>query len=88
MEILIAFLAILGISLLAGVLILIFSHFFAVEKNPSVLSMACKKALAENITNVRFFNCSAEYLARVYRRAYPDRTQGRLFLRMVLEPTY
>ncbi len=33
MEILIAFLAILGISLLAGVLILIFSHFFAVEKN-------------------------------------------------------
>ena len=33
MEILIAFLTILGISLLAGVIILIFSHFFAIKKD-------------------------------------------------------
>ncbi len=33
MEILIAFLVILGVSLTAGIMLLIFSHFFAVEKN-------------------------------------------------------
>ena len=51
-------------------------NFFAVEKNPSVLSMACKKALQENVTNVRFFNCSAEYLARYF----PAKSIGRIYL--------
>ena len=34
MDILIAFLVIFGVALLAGVLLLIFSHLFAVQKNP------------------------------------------------------
>jgi RnfABCDGE-type electron transport complex B subunit len=34
MEILIAFIAMLGIALLVGVLLLVFSHFFSVEENP------------------------------------------------------
>jgi len=35
MEILFAFLIMLGIAAAAGVLLLVFSHFFAVEKNPA-----------------------------------------------------
>ena len=34
MEILIAFLVMLGIALIAGLLLLVFSKLFAVEKNP------------------------------------------------------
>lgn len=51
-------------------------NFIAVEKNPSVLSMACKKIVDEGITNVRFFNCSAEYLARYI----PAKSIGRIYL--------
>lgn len=51
-------------------------NFFAVEKNPSVLSMACKKAIDEGLHNVRFFNCSAEYLARYFT----PKSIGRIYL--------
>ncbi len=51
-------------------------NYFAVEKNPSVLAMACRKALEENITNVRFLNCSAEYLERYF----PKESIGRIYL--------
>ena len=34
MDILIAFLVMFGIALVIGVLILLFSHFFAVKENP------------------------------------------------------
>ncbi len=42
-------------------------NYFAIEKNPSVLAMACTKAMEEGLKNVRFFNCSAEYLERYFK---------------------
>lgn len=51
-------------------------NYFAIEKNPSVLAMACKKAKSEQIHNVRFLNCSAEYIERYFRPA----SIGRIYL--------
>ena len=39
-------------------------NFLAVEKDPNVIVSACEKAKAENIKNLRFLECSAEYLER------------------------
>ena len=50
MEILIAFLFMLVVALLAGALLLVFSHFFAVEKNP------LEKAIRECLPGI---NCGA-----------------------------
>lgn len=48
-------------------------NYFAIEKNPSVLAMACKKAIEKNITNVRFLQCSAEYMERYFPANSIDR---------------
>ena len=50
MEILIAFLVMLGIALVAGLLLLVFSKLFAVEKNP------LEKAVRECLPGI---NCGA-----------------------------
>lgn len=39
-------------------------NFLAVEKDPNVIVSACEKAKAENIKNLRFLECPAEYLER------------------------
>lgn len=51
-------------------------NYFAVEKNPSVLAMACEKAAKNNLTNVKFLNCGAEYLERYFRHG----SIGRIYL--------
>ncbi len=51
-------------------------NYFAVEKNPSVLAMAARKALDEGVKNVRFMCCSAEYLERYFQ----PKSIGRLYL--------
>ncbi len=39
-------------------------NFLAVEKDPNVIVSACERAKAENIKNLRFLECPAEYLER------------------------
>lgn len=51
-------------------------NYFAIEKNPSVLAMACRKALDAGISNVRFMQCSAEYLERYF----PNNSVERIYL--------
>ncbi len=51
-------------------------NYFAIEKNPSVLAMACRDAVEAGINNVRFLNCSAEYLLRYF----PKESVSRIYL--------
>lgn len=44
-------------------------NYLAVEVDRSVISMACRKALEENIKNVVFFRCKAEVLQKYLRPA-------------------
>ena len=39
-------------------------NYLAVEKDPNVIVSACEKAKAENLKNLRFLECPAEYLQR------------------------
>lgn len=51
-------------------------NFIAVEKSANVIVQACEKVLEENIRNVLFIKCSAEYLPKYI----PDGTIDRLYL--------
>lgn len=50
--------------------------YLAVEKSANVIVTACEKAEAAGLTNVRFVNCSAEYLEKYL----PENSVGRLYL--------
>ncbi|MBP3705922.1 MAG: tRNA (guanosine(46)-N7)-methyltransferase TrmB [Clostridia bacterium] len=39
-------------------------NLLAVEKDPNVIVLACEAAKRENLSNLRFLKCSAEYLER------------------------
>ena len=51
-------------------------NYIAVEVNPNVIYMACKKALDEGIKNLHFLQCRAEYLPKYI----PDDSIGRVYL--------
>lgn len=48
-------------------------NYVAVEKTPNVIVTALEKAVDNNITNVRFINCAAEYLENYFDEWSIDR---------------
>lgn len=51
-------------------------NFLAVEKISNVIIAACEAAEAENLENLRFLNCGAEYLLKYI----PDRSIEKIYL--------
>ncbi len=51
-------------------------NYIAVEKSANVIVNACERAEVEKIENVRFVQCSAEYLIKYI----PPKTVGRIYL--------
>lgn len=51
-------------------------NFIAVEINPNVIYMACKKAKDAGLSNIRFLQCRAEYLTKYI----PEHSVERIYL--------
>ncbi|MCQ2462728.1 MAG: tRNA (guanosine(46)-N7)-methyltransferase TrmB [Clostridia bacterium] len=51
-------------------------NFLAVERNISVITEACEKAIGQGLTNVRFVKATAEYLPRYI----PEKSIERIYL--------